>query len=906
MSSKGRTSALKHGVRRVGEALGNALGGNSQAMEDGSSDIDSKDIYARMDAEDEAKEISQDYEMPPPADVKMQPAHQTRQRTSMDRAGTSGNSKADSKQTVSSRESDDEDEGGGGKMPAVDGKTPEEAKTSTGKRQARLKESKPSSYLNTSEGEAVPGVAVVPPPSRQGLITDFREAEQGSILRAALWRSRNDNDISQQIRQAMGFLTTSKNNVEAALRLLERPVLQDGVMERTNMPFMAIFGQAHTVTVVHSTAQCILPATDSENDMDGRWTSFEGDRTFLRLSPTQVRIHDPSAWLIDWTVVLQSHELQLIPKKYMKSKDTETAFLVPASGVKKSKLPLVLPIPWTFAAFIMQANPTPIELYAYLESETKTAAWRKEQNAKELYLAWARAAAGASLFTNEDNQATWEQESAVAWPAQLPTVPNHTYQMWAAQHLNTMFPTPETTAGPAPPPVMPPTDAPPTRPDGTLTGNAGLDQILTRVLDASAEATELQNARAREQQAGPKAKELDEVMLCNILGWAHLTWEDKDMLPSVWTEMAQKASKELKRQVLRNFFSKDPRFAGFENRLLWDHLIAGTLAPGITSTTWHHGTSLLALLQRSLIEQQQEAQAQAILDGASVLTTADMAKLASAEAPPLPTTYADFVELLEDTAAFYAKLLTETCDIGFEIGQIAKTMRRLKNHFRGQDHLLVQIIPPVAWAIIKDQRAYFTTFMSKDDLMARRPRFPESNLAFFNSQLIAGQAIQHMDLPGKLTDPFRPKYEQRVPADRGGPKRQHDSDGDGPALKKTTKAGKDIINTDQPPVFKEDRELQALLRKYPKTNCTLIAKAGGYKGFAEIPRGDLDQGACGRWIVIGVCQKDCFVCKKIDPNAHKPASECSEAGCKTLLGNMRNGIQTLLANNGSLPKGARA
>lgn len=74
-----------------------------------------------------------------------------------------------------------------------------------------------------------------------------------------------------------------------------------------------------------------------------------------------------------------------------------------------------------------------------------------------------------------------------------------------------------------------------------------LTKVLCISLRASADATELQNERTREQQAGPKPKELDILFLYNLLGWANLKWEDRDQLATVWTEIAQKPTKALER-----------------------------------------------------------------------------------------------------------------------------------------------------------------------------------------------------------------------------------------------------------------------------------------------------------------------------------------------------------------------
>jgi hypothetical protein len=85
---------------------------------------------------------------------------------------------------------------------------------------------------------------------------------------------------------------------------------------------------------------------------------------------------------------------------------------------------------------------------------------------------------------------------------------------------------------------------------------------------------------------------------------------------------------------------------------------------------------------------------------------------------------------------------------------------------------------------------------------------------------------------------------------------------EGPAKPGAKAAGK---NPSGPRVFATSREIDNLLRKFPKVPLKTVAAAAGFRTITDVPTEGLPDRSCLRWICFGDCSY--AACKNVHPTS---------------------------------------
>jgi hypothetical protein len=225
-------------------------------------------------------------------------------------------------------------------------------------------------------------------------------------------------------------------------------------------------------------------------------------------------------------------------------------------------------------------------------------------------------------------------------------------------------------------PLVPTGTAKTPRPDTKMTKDSSPDLVTTLdpVLENLVEIQEQQAQMLREQhelakseathreEADKWAKEWDckkqdksvdaipEKILCNLLGFAGLSWSEWHELNPIFAELKAATTKSKHVAILKVFFNdlahQEALFYGFVNSKLFADMTEFQFMPGLEANTAHTGASLLAFVLMDTNEMRQDKEGDKVYDNATMLTTADTRKWNASKAVQPPTTLPDQLQLL--------------------------------------------------------------------------------------------------------------------------------------------------------------------------------------------------------------------------------------------------------------------
>lgn len=637
-----------------------------------------------------------------------------------------------------------------------------------------------------------------------------------------------------------------------------------------------------TISVVHSAAKCRLPMNATPNPLRDEWIVFVGDRVTVE----DVR-HDPPGMKFPFARLMADEEVSACPKTVLTAADvTKLATVKVSDRPRKLTAAALLPVPLKWVEFFLKEPRSPLEGFRFVTDATSSWSGEDIKETKEFFVTWFQC-----IATNVATEA--HPECALTETLPVFRLPNPEYTTWATNHLKRMLP------------CAAPVSRPPAPTPATEGMSSGLQAAMTKLatIVASKEEREEKRLEARERErANPTPKEIDDGLLCNLLGFAGLTWDDRHLLPVHWSKLANLPDKKTKyaylRGVISNLATKVKAFNQFENEDLFDAIIAHDFAPKVTETSLHHGLSPLAFIATSLEAIEATKRKKQRTEGATHRTPADMARL-EGKVPIPPSTILETVQIIEMLEVLCHELFGEQCPWANDLRELHNLLDESRGLYAGQPSLVEKTIPYALWQVISSGREVFLRSTQKSDLILQLNQSHGGSSKKIKTAilLIDGDAVPdptRNGIPSPLLVHLTDRNTPKGPPGGPGKDRKPGKGGEPPPRAPGKPSPEDwdkakIANPFGPhPVFATCPELQALIKKHPKVSLTKIAQAAGYDRVSNMPRGEFPWEACLTWTCLGECRNFCTI-------PHKANSEYTDQACKSLLGILLPGIKKLLA-----------
>jgi hypothetical protein len=349
------------------------------------------------------------------------------------------------------------------------------------------------------------------------------------------------------------------------------------------------------------------------------------------------------------------------------AKNRRDKLLLESTSTKTETIVKALPLPLTWIPYFLLPR-SPRATYGFMKLKTK--GWTKlGEEGKEAFhtvMNFARAC------LTEDTTA---DATTVASLTRLDTVtavaPTGELADWLGRKLLSVVQ-----------PIVPTETAKTPRPhkkthkDSSPDSVATLDPVLenlVKIQEQQAEMLREQHELAkveptRREEADERAKERDrkkqdksvdaipEKILCNLLGFAGLSWSERHELNPIFAELKAATTKSELVAILKAFFNElahqEASFHGFVNSKLFADITEFQFMPGLEANTAHTGASLLAFVLMDTNEMRQDEEEDKVYDNATMLTTADTRKRNTSKAVQPPTTLPDLLQLLNRYRVF--------------------------------------------------------------------------------------------------------------------------------------------------------------------------------------------------------------------------------------------------------------
>jgi hypothetical protein len=724
-----------------------------------------------------------------------------------------------------------------------------------------------------------------------------------------------------------------------------------------NRAFAVMNTDAIYWAVIHSVGKIVLSQDECPQPADwyghNEWIGVIGSRRTRTIEDTGMVIcQEPPVFTLDWEALATPHVHQEASRKRLDHMnahldDDDTPSYADTKGGTRVSCPNIMPIPWKWAAWFLDAQPAPAEAAIWVQAQTEL--WRTPPYK----------AIGAQLASFFRCGAGRNPTSSVAFPqsqlaVDLPPLAHHAHHLegWLLMHLDASLPplTLKPTPGLPPPlPSMtqpiprrplppPPLDHPAPTPPATHdlyralaetppTGT-GMDTLFHALASHYASAEERENrVFARQEAIANKkegSKELPPSILHTLLKLAGLSIETQGELPAFWRDMHRQQSKEAKHAFINSFvdglIETEPGFAGFRNRQLLDDLTAFRLAPGDTCDTLHHGLSPLAFLTRTPSAIQELVEAQDNYDNASNVTPTDLAaRKAASKPPPIPTSFGDAMIPIRMHHVFIRHTLGPWCHLGKVLHSFEHHAKLLRNKVVGEPAILRYFLPQMYHYIIMDTRDFCNTTATLPEVrLPPGTAMPNPNRALSSfespaSQLLMLQDLRPLNVPDVLVAPFKaqntnkctghppapPDHTLKTPERHQRPRLTNTGRFDSAHMPTGTQGptpGTPTVqtpNSDPPGPFKSDTDLQRLLTKFPRIKLNEICIAAGYRNWTDVAReADLPRNLCGNYGVKGMCYDQCAIGIS---GGHAAAAHWPAPACTKALGLLRPGITAMLA-----------
>jgi hypothetical protein len=179
------------------------------------------------------------------------------------------------------------------------------------------------------------------------------------------------------------------------------------------------------------------------------------------------------------------------------------------------------------------------------------------------------------------------------------------------------------------------------------------------------------------------------------------------------------------------------------------------------------------------------------------------------------------------------------------------------------------MIPQFLWAKIRARRKFFQQTCTKamlDVASGATAKIAKAHLSGHTMLFLLGTKVSIVGVPQQwLREADTPGPAKKARHDDGPPPtdgRYDETPREGPAKPGAKAAGK---NPSGPRVFATSREIDNLLRKFPKVPLRTVVAAAGFRSLTDVPTAGLPDRSCLRWICFGDCAYS--GCKNVHPTS---------------------------------------
>ena len=340
-----------------------------------------------------------------------------------------------------------------------------------------------------------------------------------------------------------------------------------------------------------------------------------------------------------------------------------------------------------------------------------------------------------------------------------------------------------------PPPTIRPSDPVTTEhnvpPHQTLPVQQTADSMAAAMFAAmtaamqNASATPLTSPTRETTQRQPKT--LTDEQQAQLCGYMGLGWPYRAHIPTVWHKLAAAHDKAARltviKQLVQDIRHTDPR-VDFRPTAEWvDDMYQFNFAPTLQPSKAHRGIGILSFAKLSVGEESIIQSREEHNSKASHTTATDIAS-SGRRSVTCPTTFLDFLDLLECTTTMLRALFTEYSACYQALHQMLRgliTIKRTKGHKFTKDH-----IAHITWEIVEDHHDYFNTLRTVTDMENHPPLYVTSNLPEILPHILRGNHTNLSTPPNWLTKPTPPtpyiptkpmsgKYQQHQPTPNAAP-----------------------------------------------------------------------------------------------------------------------------------------
>jgi hypothetical protein len=601
-----------------------------------------------------------------------------------------------------------------------------------------------------------------------------------------------------------------------------------------------------TVNVAHGFGQIALDTAG--HNLEGKLGCFLGDRTVTTFNGAEV-VQDP-----DFVVLRDPDALGTIGTKpatdgAIKKMNSNGDFLKGTARVE-IEMPVCLPLPLAWVPYFLEKPRTNQE--AYLHMSKQMAKWTGQDEIRNMVVGWFRTACTRSPFSPNYSIINMNTRNM---PKEHDTV------QWTLAHLQSVVPCPVTRTVT---PSVPSATATPraSSPEDEATSRSQQTELHNRILALS---DHILTTKVEREKPSETNKTLSEAELCKLLGFCGLSWQDRELLPSIWTDLKKQPDRASRETVLAAFFDdialNEKSLRNFKNHALFDDIINHRFDPGDTHETCHKGFSPLAMLPRTHSDIFEEKTTEAIYNEGQHKTLTEIKRHRTKGPPAIPLNDAEFIRLNSRDVAILTAFFTPWSTLVQQEQELHDELLDQQTDLFSHLDFTRKMIPQILWAKITARRKFFSQTCTKkmvDPPNGAPPKVAKATLSAHSLMILSGTEIKIVGVPAQwLAQVDGPGPAKKARTDhtvsddnnRNGPTR---SDGKHSQNKKQEGEAKGD-NQNPNPVFAKSTEIADLLRKHPKVYLSAIAEAAGLGGNKGLPTTGLPSQACLRWVVFGNC-----------------------------------------------------
>ena len=624
------------------------------------------------------------------------------------------------------------------------------------------------------------------------------------------------------------------------------------------LAFAMLTNGNHVIEIAHGLGEMTMEL--EEHPCEGIFGCFVGDRTATTLEGEAI-IQEPP--FVEITEL--ANPPTILTKTAMEAAIKATEKFAASGKTDKLRVPFLLPLPLTWVPYFLKKPRTNKEAQAYM---TKVIAkWKdKDDDTKEGAMGvrgWFRAA--CTRDTNDESFSCVDI-STRAIPRDIESL------KWTTAQLQTFLPRPKTTRQQTNPAV---TFAPEVGNEQSTAANRRQEEMLNRLISISE--TVVNKSMGTDRQS-EMPKKLSEVEMCRLLGYCGLNWNERHLLPKIWTDLKKETDRASREAVLSAFIEdlarSEPSLLHFSNQALFDDIINHRFTPGDTYETCHKGFSPLAFLPRTHSEIHAEAIEMDYYSEATVKTVGDVRKHRSKGPPPIPSNDAELIRLNNRDVVFLKAFFTPWSSLVIQEEELNVGLQRQQMDLFSHQASTRDMIPQFLWAKISTRRKFFqqTCTRAMLDVPSEQVQIAKAKLSGFTMLFLLGTEVKivgvplqwmaHEDRPA----PAKRAHHQEESTGKGtgsGPARNDGRYGQQREPWDATDARKPAskaigVNPAGPHAFSSSRELNQLLTKFPRVPLNLVAQAAGFNNTTQLPMEGIPSNTCMKWIVFGQCQQpDC-------------------------------------------------